>query len=210
MYLISLHNILPPELIRIIYLYCRENSANKISKFCGLRNFKIYALNDVIKHIIYNKQYINGIWWCVSSPDCIENLKFILNSEYSRLVYNHEFWQYLLGLFSYALRRVHNDIVISGLSGFPNIKYYRMNLKITIELWLKLCKKYNMKLCCGIYDRHKRHVTYERTYARSMIKMKNFESYALSPGIELNSKTKHCVGTWANYHLRKYLPKEPI
>jgi hypothetical protein len=207
MYLISLHNVLPPEIIHIIYLYCREKSTDKISKFCGLRNFKIYALNDVIKHIIYNRRHINGMSWCVSSPDCIENVKNVLNSEYSRLVYNHEFWQYLLGLFSYGLMRIHNDFIARGVQIF---KSDRINLKIAIELWLKLCKKYNMKLCLGIYDRHKRHVTYERTYARSMIKMKNFESYALSPGIELNSKTKHCVGTWANSHLRKYLPIGPI
>ena len=55
MYLISLHNVLPPEIIHIIYLYCREKSTDKISKFYGLRNFKIYALNDVIKQKLEQK-----------------------------------------------------------------------------------------------------------------------------------------------------------
>ena len=138
--------VLPPELIRIIYLIIlREDKANKISTFYKLRLNKICVMLDVINTIsnidLTTNSYFGKLTFMVSDMN-ISNLKFILDNNFSRMLCDYHFWQNLTSVMSDVLMNIHNKLLLNIIS-----KSHYKNLCIAIQIWFKLCKKHNIKLC---------------------------------------------------------------
>ena len=138
--------VLPPELIHIIYLIIlREDKANKISTFYKLRLNKICVMLDVINsinNIHWNTNSDSGKMIGIVSDMHISNLQFILDNDFSRILCPHHFWQNLTSVMSDVLMNIHNKLLLNIIS-----KSHYKNLCIAIQIWFKLCKKHNIKLC---------------------------------------------------------------
>lgn len=173
--------ILPPEIIQLIYvIILREENVNKIIHFYHTRKNKHYIVSEVIKTTVYNAQIYYGKLRLMLLDDYINNLKFILQNNFSKF-YDRRFWFNLITDMSYKLMHMHNNICMQNKNKYDN-SYYK-NLKTCISLWFELCKKFNVKLC--LFYRKFKSNTYDATYikARHLIKLNNFHKFLHTPSI---------------------------
>ena len=79
----------------------------------------------------------------------------------------------------------YTKLAMSNLNKNSSICY--RNLKNAIEIWFKLCQKYNIHLCLYFHLCNSKSVSITRTYARRIIKIKNFDKFLYSPSVILDN-----------------------
>ena len=189
--------IFPPEIVAIIAQYILiSDSADTIYHHLSYYTKKNKILYNSIEYIINHDNYGHTLATyftpysfikkiSVSSLKNIENLEFISNTYYSQKLKFNYFWSRYLTALSYKIMDQYNKIHMFNLDN-NNTKCYK-NLKITIQLWFKLCKKFNLKL--ALYTRifaynisnNDYKITYE--YARNIKPIKNFNKFVCPPVI---------------------------
>lgn len=195
--------ILPREIIHHIYIfYLREKSRDTILYHYKSIQEKTSTLKNVIHHMVYfDTNYINiqnNI-----NINIISNINIILNNEFSREIYPHEFWQHLLHLISVRLMYTYNHFCIIGNNKRTNADY---NLFLQmIDVWFKLCIKHNIKLYISRYeDFNKTVITRMELNAKKMLPIKNLNKYVYTPTVILNNG-EHIDIEYAREILKYYL-----
>lgn len=185
MNLLPLLNVLPADIVHIIFLFIfQKECAYKIA--CS---YKLYSDNRKIlkrsmEHLVYHDSYdsVDGRKLSVICNSNIENLIYILSNYYSKKKYDIQFWQNYLSFLAYKLMHVWTRIHMYALDQNKNKCY--TNFKKTVELWLCLCKKYNIEL--ALFTRRSRS-SYEfytdYIYARNLIRIKNFNKFVGTPRV---------------------------
>ena len=157
---------LPPDIIALIYSFVLRDYYGKIiNKFY----FNRIKINKSINHIIQNNTFQN-IEYIIES-DYIEALQFLVKAHIPRK-YDLNFWANYLHLLSKninSLRFHHrwNNISLKTYDG--------KQLKLVLNLWLELCKKFNLKL----FLQTKNSELYIR--AKHVKKMNVYDKYIITP-----------------------------
>ena len=158
---------LPNELIMKIYEIVIQNYyANIINK--NLKNY-IRIKRCILIILFYSLDRRENIIEAAN----ITALQFLVNSNITRK-YDLNFWAYLLQSLSTKINRLrfrfrYDDIGNKSING--------KKLLLVLDLWLQLCKKFNLK----IYLETKNSEKYIR--AQNILKMNNYDKYIFTPMI---------------------------
>jgi len=158
---------LSPELIGIIYTFVLEEYCERtIHKHCYNYIKTRKNMNCLILYCI--RPFPDYI---ITDDECIQSLKFLVNIHISRK-YDLNLWAAILRILSTEIDRVRfvqrsNNISLKSHEG--------KKLKLVLELWLQLCKKFNFK----IFLQTKKFTKYVR--ARHIQKMNKYDQYIISP-----------------------------
>ena len=148
---------LPEEVVNNIYDFKKINAANVIGNYFKMAKerhlvFKIlsfYTVQDVSTYSIYSISFYSTSSNCPSGTDKVikdiyNHLTIMYNSHYSRTNYLRHDWANVLGNISRILMYYYNRLAFSDCLKNKNINY--KYLKSSIQLWFKLCQKYNLYL----------------------------------------------------------------
>ena len=181
---------LPLDLIHYIYYINTVNSANIIIKKYRFYKKVIYVIKNV-KNFILNDDIV--------SDYIINSFNFIINNTFPNK-YNKLFWEHLLNLISNKLGTFNVYFMILALNNNfkkNDIKY--KNFEIAINLWLKMCQKYDIsftvftsKNFSNISKKYQQ-VTIK---SRNLIKLKNFNKFIHRPAIYINNKNESIQTNW--------------
>lgn len=181
---------LPLDLIHYIYYINTVNSANIIIKKYRFYKKVIYVIKNV-KNFILNDDIV--------SDYIINSFNFIINNTFPNK-YNKLFWEHLLNLISNKLGTFNVYFIILACNNNFNkddIKY--KNFEIAINLWLKMCQKYDIsftvftsKNFSNISKKYQQ-VTIK---SRNLIKLKNFNKFIHRPAIYINNKNESIQTNW--------------
>ena len=181
---------LPLDLIHYIYYINTVNSANIIIKKYRFYKKVIYVIKNV-KNFILNDDVV--------SDYIINSFNFIINNTFPNK-YNKLFWEHLLNLISNKLGTFNVYFMILALNNNfkkNDIKY--KNFEIAINLWLKMCQKYDIsftvftsKNFSNISKKYQQ-VTIK---SRNLIKLKNFNKFIHRPAIYINNKNESIQTNW--------------
>tara|TARA_Y100000996_G_C22360811_1_gene576798 strand:+ start:167 stop:757 length:591 start_codon:yes stop_codon:yes gene_type:complete len=181
---------LPLDLIHYIYYINTVNSANIIIKKYRFYKKVIYVIKNV-KNFILNDDIV--------SDYIINSFNFIINNTFPNK-YNKLFWEHLLNLISNKLGTFNVYFIILALNNNfkkNDIKY--KNFEIAINLWLKMCQKYDIsftvftsKNFSNISKKYQQ-VTIK---SRNLIKLKNFNKFIHRPAIYINNKNESIQTNW--------------
>ena len=193
--------VLPTDIINYIYIFVlKENSLDTILHHYKLIQEKTFALKNIISHMVYYDIYYTYDNKCFQY-DLLDNLNCILLNDFSRKIYRHEFWQHLLHLISNRLMNMYNRFCINGIDKRTNSEYKQF-LQM-IEVWFKLCKKYNIKLHIIKYEYFNKSMISRSEYnTRKMLPIKNLSKYVYAPNVILNNND--CVNTNEAIEILKY------
>ena len=157
---------LPPEIVELIYSFIiRDYYGKIICKHC----YNYTMIFKSIKHTIRNLIAENSD--CIVESSNIEAMRFLVNSHIPRK-YDLNFWANYLQVLSTNINRLRFTYIYNNI-GFrsPNGK----RLKLVLNLWLQLCKKFNLK----IFLQTKKFSKYIR--AKHISKMNNYDQYIITP-----------------------------
>ena len=148
---------LPEEVVNNIYDFKKINAANVIGNYFKMAKerhlvFKIlsfYTVQDVSTYSIYSISFYSTSSNCPSGTDKVikdiyNHLTIMYNSHYSRTNYLRHDWANVLGNISRILMYYYNRLAFSDCLKKKNINY--KYLKASIQLWFKMCQKYNLYL----------------------------------------------------------------
>jgi hypothetical protein len=192
---------LPAELIRYIYIInLKDKSANTLIKHFKHQQIKQKIIKRFVK-LFYNN--INSLALhnnLHNSLNIINNslnpakfttfknelklisaeLKYILNSNYSRAEYTYYFWQHFLTLLSKSLMNYH--IAISNIPHPPTDipKILKNKLNSCIHLWYKLCIKHNIRLAI-LFNNKTLYKNYVYISARQAGPITDFDRFMVAP-----------------------------
>lgn len=197
---------LPNEIVDIIYGFMKVNAANVIrnyfnnakkrySVFVYLSHYSIadisalsiYSINSMYNanFVIHSINSIVGNSNVVVSSnikdtvieDLYKHLMFMYNAYYRRANYTRCGWPNVLGNVSQLLMYYYNRLAFSDSLKKKNSNY--VYLKACIELWFKLCQKYNLYLVLCYLDSAKR---VDRIIKAIKLRtIKNFSQFRLAP-----------------------------
>uniref|UniRef100_A0A6C0AXY4 Uncharacterized protein n=1 Tax=viral metagenome TaxID=1070528 RepID=A0A6C0AXY4_9ZZZZ len=157
---------LPPEIITLIYSFVLiEHYRKIIYKHC----YNSTILSKLIKYITINVTGEN-IDTIIESSN-IDALRIIINSHIPRK-YSLNFWAHYLQVLSTNINRLRFSHRVNNIS-FRSVNGKK--LKLLLDLWLQLCKKFNLK----IFLQTKNFSKYIR--AKYILKIKNYDQYLISP-----------------------------
>ena len=181
---------LPLDLIHYIYYINTVNSANIIIKKYRFYKKVIYVIKNV-KNFILNDDIV--------SDYIINSFNFIINNTFPNK-YNKLFWEHLLNLISNKLGTFNVYFIILALNNNfkkNDIKY--KNFEIAINLWLKMCQKYDISFTVFT---SKNFLNISKKYqqvtikSRNLIKLKNFNKFIHRPAIYINNKNESIQTNW--------------
>ena len=158
---------LPPELIGNIYTFVMEEYCERIiHKHCY--NY-IKTRKNINCLILYCIRPHND--FIITDDACIESLEFLVNTHISRK-YDLNLWAAILRILSTEIDRMrmtqrYNNISFKSPDG--------KKIKLVLELWLQLCKKFNFK----VFLQTKKFTKYVR--ARHIPKMNKYDQYLIPP-----------------------------
>tara|TARA_B110000971_G_C19927952_1_gene462523 strand:- start:273 stop:899 length:627 start_codon:yes stop_codon:yes gene_type:complete len=158
---------LPPELIGKIYTFVLEEYCKRIiNKHCY--NF-IKMRKNIDCVIVY---CINPfLHYNIIEDECIDSLKFLVNAHIPR--------KYDLNLWAAILRILSSEIARTRMAQTSNNKGFKSpegkKLKLILDLWLQLCKKFNFKL----FLKTNKFEKYIR--ATHIEKMNKYDQYLIPP-----------------------------
>ena len=225
MYLLALLQIFPPEIVKIIYMLCHEYSINKINNFISKKRFDDKIISSTVDGL--SCRYWNSVgifinylgnnedttiqWnFCDeeynSKIKCMPNkLYYILDNNFSRKKYSHDFWKHFLNSVSKKIMTINNNLMLSNIATKNYIQY--SNLLGVIDAWFKLCVLHNIKLYIGIKKPFK--TEYIESYAKDLNRIKNFKKFSFPPHVIFENEKIFDEETSNNY-LVKYLHKRRI
>ena len=177
---------LPPELIKLIYSFIiRDYYVKIICKHC-------YNYNMVYKLIKYTTINLiqENLDTIIESLN-ISALRILVNSHIPRK-YSLNFWAHYLQVLSININRLRFSHIVNNI-GFRSVN--GIKLKLVLDLWLQLCKKFNLK----IFLQTKKFSKYIK--AKYILKINNYDQYLITPTI-IQPFTQT---NWINYNQAREL-----
>ena len=186
--------VLPGDVVALIYEFMKVNAANVIvSYFANAKrryNVFVYLSHYSIEYISEQSIYsINSIYnanFALANGsnakdkvivDLYKHLVFMYDAHYSRTKYMRDGWANVLGNVSQILMYYYNRLAFSDSLKKKNSNY--VYLKACIQLWFKLCQKYNLYLVLCYLKSAKR--VNRNTKAIKLRTIKNFAEFRLAP-----------------------------
>jgi len=184
--------VLPGDVVALIYEFMKVNAANVIVAYFAnaKRRYDVfvylshYSIEYISEHSIYS---INSLYnanftvWSNAKDKVIEDLYkhlvFMYGAHYSRTKYMRDGWANVLGNISQILMYYYNRLVFSDSLKKKNSNY--VYLKACIQLWFKLCQKYNLYLVLCYLKSAKR--VNRNDKAIKLRTIKNFAEFRLAP-----------------------------
>jgi hypothetical protein len=185
---------LPNEIVNIIHEFMKVNAANVIVAY--FKNAKkrydvfVYLSHYSIEYISEQSIYsINSIYnanFALANGsnakdkvivDLYKHLVFMYDAHYSRTKYMRDGWANVLGNVSQILMYYYNRLAFSDSLKKKNSNY--VYLKACIQLWFKLCQKYNLYLVLCYLKSAKR--VNRNDKAIKLRTIKNFAEFRLAP-----------------------------
>jgi hypothetical protein len=184
--------VLPSDIVELIYEFMKVNAANVIGAYFANAkrryNVFVYLSHYSIEYISANSIYsINSLYnanftvWSNAKDKVIEDLYkhlvFMYGAHYSRTNYMRDGWANVLGNISQILMYYYNRLAFSDSLKKKNSNY--VYLKACIQLWFKLCQKYNLYLVLCYLKSAKR--VNRNDKAIKLRTIKNFAEFRLAP-----------------------------
>jgi len=184
--------VLPGDVVALIYEFMKVNAANVIVAYFAnakrRHNVFVYLSHYSIEYISANSIYsINSLYnanftvWSNAKDKVIEDLYkhlvFMYGAHYSRTNYLRHHWANVLGNISQILMYYYNRLAFSDSLKKKNSNY--VYLKACIQLWFKLCQKYNLYLVLCYLKSAKR--VNRNDKAIKLRTIKNFAEFRLAP-----------------------------
>ena len=185
--------VLPGDVVALIYEFMKINAANVIvayfanakrrhNVFVYLSHYRIEYISEQsiysINSIYYNNNFANNSNFKDKViVDLYKHLVFMYGAHYSRTNYMRDGWANVLGNISQILMYYYNRLAFSDSLKKKNSNY--VYLKACIQLWFKLCQKYNLYLVLCYLDSAKR--VNRNAKAIKLRTIKNFAEFRLAP-----------------------------
>jgi hypothetical protein len=184
--------VLPGDVVALIYEFMKVNAANVIVAYFANAKRRydvfVYLSHYSIEYISANSIYsINSLYnanftgWSNAKDkvivDLYKHLVFMYGAHYSRTNYMRDGWANVLGNISQILMYYYNRLAFSDSLKKKNSNY--VYLKACIQLWFKLCQKYNLYLVLCYLKSAKR--VNRNDKAIKLRTIKNFAEFRLAP-----------------------------
>jgi len=182
--------VLPYDIVALIYEFMKVNAANVICAYFAnaKRRYNVFvALSHYsIEYISDNSIYsINSLYNANAFAnakdkvieDLYKHLVFMYGAHYRRTKYMRNGWANVLGNVSQILMYYYNRLAFSDSLKKKNSNY--VYLKACIQLWFKLCQKYNLYLVLCYLKSAKR--VNRNDKAIKLRTIKNFAEFRLAP-----------------------------
>ena len=160
-----LFELFPCDIAEIIYEFMKENAINVIknakkrySVFVQLSHcsiayfseFSIYSIDSIVNnYLVVSCNLVDEV-----IEDLYNHLLFMYKAHYPRASYLGCDWSNVLGNISNVLMYYYNRLAFRGCLKKKNRNYNY--LKMCIQLWFKLCQKYNLYLVLCYLDSAKK------------------------------------------------------
>ena len=184
---------LPNEIVDIIYEFMKVNAVNALRNhfknakkryeafyklshysFEYISNITIYSINSIYYN---NFNVINSNLKDKVIEDIYKDLIIMNESHYPRAKYLRHYWANALGNTSQILMHYYNRLAFSDSLKKKNINY--IYLTASIQLWFKLCQKYNLYLVL-CYMKSAKKVD-RNSKAIQLRTIKNFAEFRFAP-----------------------------
>jgi len=188
---------LPNEIVELIYGFMKVNAANMIgayfktakqsyAAFVYLANYKVrYISITSIYSIRNNANYVAHYLKDEVITKLYNNLVIMYKSHYIRAKYSRNTWHCVLNNISQILMYYYNRLAFSDSLKKNNVNY--TYLKMCIELWFKLCQKYNFYLLLSyLFSAKKVNRNIKAIQLRTRT-IKNFAEFRVSPLVTMRS-----------------------
>ena len=185
---IILRELFPHDIAELIYEFMKVNAMNVIknakkrySVFVQLyqrsvayfSEFSIYSIDSIVNnHLVVSCNLVDEV-----IEDLYNDLMFIYKAHYPRASYLGYDWSNVLGNISNVLMYYYNRLAFRGCLKKKNRNYNY--LKMCIELWFKLCQKYNLYLVLCYLDSAKK--VNRNIKAIKLRPIKNFMDFRIAP-----------------------------
>ena len=186
--------VLPGDVVALIYEFMKVNAANVIGAYFAnaKRRYNVfvylshYSIETISEQSIYS---INSLYNANANANAFANAKdkviedlykhlvFMYGAHYSRSNYMRDGWANALGNISQILMYYYNRLAFSDSLKKKNSNY--VYLKACIQLWFKLCQKYNLYLVLCYLKSAKR--VNRNDKAIKLRTIKNFAEFRLAP-----------------------------
>jgi len=188
---------LPNEIVELIYGFMKVNAANVIgayfrtakqsnAAFEYLANYRVHYISITsIYSIRRNTNYVAHYLKDEVITTLYNNLIIMSGSHYSRANYSRNDWHYVLNNISQILMYYYNRLAFSDSLKKNNVNY--AYLKMCIELWFKLCQKYNFYLSLFYLDSAKKVKCTIKAIQLRTRTIKNFAEFRVSPLVTMMS-----------------------
>jgi len=188
---------LPNEIVYIIYGFMKVNAANTIGTyfktakrsydvFVYLANYRVeYISAFSIYSIRNNANYVAHYLKDEVITKLYNNLIIMYGSHYSRANYSRNAWHCVLNNISQILMYYYNRLAFSDSLKKNNVNY--AYLKMCIELWFKLCQKYNFYLALFYINSAKKVNCVVKAIQLRTRTIKNFAEFRVSPLVTMRS-----------------------
>ena len=196
---------LPNEIVDIIYEFMKVNAANALRNhfknakkrheaFYKLSHYSLEYISNItiysIHSINYNFQSINSNLKDKVIEDIYKDLIILDQSHYPRVKYLRHYWANVLGNTSLILMHYYNRLAFSDCLKKKNINY--IYLKASIQLWFKLCQKYNLYLVL-CYMKSAKKVD-RNSKAIQLRTIKNFAEFRFAPLVTYAKMPENSIG----------------
>ena len=184
--------LFPCDVAELIYEFMKVNAVNVLKNYISnakkrrdvFVDLSHYNIEYISEHSIYSINYIYNANFAVGSntkdhiiTDLYKHLTFMYNAHYPRANYLREGWRNVLGNVSQLLMYYYNRLAFSDGLKKKNSNY--VYLKACIELWFKLCQKYNLYLVLCYLTSAKK--VDRNAKAIKLRTIKNFAEFRLAP-----------------------------
>ena len=189
---IILRELFPCDIAELIYEFMKVNAMNvlksyvnnakkRYSVFVQLRQrsvayfsvFSIYSIDSIANnHLVLSCNLVDEV-----IEDLYNDLTFMYNAHYPRASYLGDEWSNVLCNISNVLMYYYNRLAFRGCLKKKNSNYNY--LKMCIQLWFKLCQKYNLYLVLCYLDSAKK--VNRNIKAIKLRPIKNFTEFRIAP-----------------------------
>lgn len=184
-----LQEVLPYDVVEIIYEFIKVNAVNVIINYLNnakkrhsvyvyfakykveyISALSIYSINSIVNYHLGKDKVIEDLY---------KNLVWMYGAHYSRTYYKRNGWRYVLNNISQILMYYYNRLAFCDSLKKNNVNYNY--LKMCIQLWFKLCQKYNFYLLLSYIDSAKKVNRNIKAIKLRTRTIKNFAEFRLSP-----------------------------
>ena len=188
--------VLPYDIVALIYEFMKVNAANVIGAYFAnakrrynvfvylshysieyISEQSIYSINSLYNANAFANANANANAKDKVIEDLYKHLVFMYGAHYSRTNYMRNGWANVLGNVSQILMYYYNRLAFSDSLKKKNSNY--VYLKACIQLWFKLCQKYNLYLVLCYLKSAKR--VNRNDKAIKLRTIKNFAEFRLAP-----------------------------
>lgn len=207
MYYLLLQEVLPYDVVEIIYEFMKVNAVNVIINYLNnakkrysvyvyfakykveyISAFSIYSINSIVNNNLGKDKVIEDLY---------KNLVWMYGAHYSRTYYKRNGWRYVLNNISQILMYYYNRLAFSDSLKKNNVNYNY--LKMCIELWFKLCQKYNFYLLLSYLESAKKVNRNIKAIKLRTRTIKNFAEFRVSPLVTMRFDDYKSLWFSSNY-----------